>query len=44
MVDMDLGIVIKALTDTNDNNNSVRKEAERVLNEVILLEKGIMDS
>lgn len=44
MVDMDLGTVIKALTDTNDNNNSVRKEAERVLNEVILLEKGIMDS
>ena len=41
---MDLNIVIKALTDTNDKDNSVRKEAERVLNEVMMPESGVMDS
>lgn len=41
---MDLNIVIKALTDTNDKDNSVRKEAERVLNEVVMSESGVMDS
>ncbi|CBK20923.2 uncharacterized protein [Blastocystis hominis] len=34
VIDMDLNIVIKALTDTNDKDNNVRKEAERVLNEL----------
>ena len=41
---MDLNIVIKALPDTNDKDNSVRKEAERVLNEVVMSESGVMDS
>lgn len=41
---MDLNIVIKALTDTNDKDNNVRKEAERVLNEVVMSESGVMDS
>lgn len=36
--------MIKALTDTNDKDNSVRKEAERVLNEVVMSESGVMDS
>lgn len=36
--------MIKALTDTNDKDNNVRKEAERVLNEVMMLESGVMDS
>ena len=38
---MDLNIVIKALTDTNDKDNNVRKEAERVLNEVIIFRCGV---
>ena len=41
---MDLNIVIKALSDTNDKDNYVRKEAERVLNEVVMSESGVMDS
>lgn len=41
---MDLNIVIKALTDANDKDNNVRKEAERVLNEVVMSESGVMDS
>lgn len=36
--------MIKALTDTNDKDNNVRKEAERVLNEVVMSESGVMDS